>query len=107
MIKPGLNTVLAAKETSRPKTNNIEGLKQKYEELALKLSWIEKLDSVNKPAPLAPELGNYYFLSVFDFTHHDPLYRRPPTKGFREDRVSKSPHPLIFLLNLKCCAVEN
>ena len=49
----------------------------------------------------------FVFLSVFDFTHHDPLYRRPPTKGFGEDLVSKSPHPLIFLLNLKCCAVEN
>ena len=68
-----MNTVLAAKETSRPKTNNIEGLKQKYEELALKLSWIEKLDSVNKPAPLAPELGNYFYLYEYVSTLVTPI----------------------------------
>jgi len=57
LIKPGLNTVLAPKDSQKPKTNNIDGLKQKYEELALKLPWMEKLDSVNKAAPLAPELA--------------------------------------------------
>jgi len=57
LIKPGLNTVLAPKDSDKPKTNNIDGLKQKYDELALKLPWMEKLDSVNKPAPLAPELA--------------------------------------------------
>ena len=55
-MQPGLNTILAPKE-SRPKTNNIDGLKQKYEELHHKLPWIERLDMVNKPAPLAPELA--------------------------------------------------
>ena len=57
LLKPGLNTILAPKESSRPKTNNIDGLKQKFEELHQKLPWIERLDMVNKPAPLAPELG--------------------------------------------------
>jgi len=57
LIQPGLNTVLAPKDSDKPKTNNIDGLKQKYEELALKLPWMEKLDSVNKAAPLAPELA--------------------------------------------------
>ena len=61
MIQPGLNTVLAPKDSDKPKTNNIDGLKQKYEELALKLPWMEKLDSVNKAAPLAPELGKIFF----------------------------------------------
>lgn len=56
LIKPGLNTVLAPKETKQ-KTNNIDGLKQKLAELKQDLPWIEKLDMVNKPAPLAPELG--------------------------------------------------
>jgi len=57
LLKPGLNTILAPKESSRPKTNNIDGLKQKHEELHQKLPWIERLDMVNKPAPLAPELA--------------------------------------------------
>jgi len=56
LIKPGLNTVLAPKETKQ-KTNNIDGLKQKLAELKQDLPWIEKLDMVNKPAPLAPELA--------------------------------------------------
>ena len=59
LLKPGLNTILAPKDSSRPKTNNIEGLKQKYAELHQKLPWIERLDMVNKPAPLAPELGKF------------------------------------------------
>lgn len=57
LIKPGLNTILAPKDSSKPKTNNVEGLKQKLDELQQKLPWIERLDMVNKPAPLAPELG--------------------------------------------------
>ena len=53
----GLNSVLAPKESAKPKTNNIEGLKQKLAEFSQKLPWIERLDMINKPAPLAPELG--------------------------------------------------
>lgn len=62
LLKPGLNTILAPKESSRPKTNNIDGLKQKHEELHQKLPWIERLDMVNKPAPLAPELGKWLWM---------------------------------------------
>lgn len=57
LIKPGLNTILAPKDSTKPKTNNVEGLKQKLEEMQQKLPWIERLDMVNKPAPLAPELA--------------------------------------------------
>ena len=57
LLKPGLNTVLQPKESSKPKTNNIDGLKQKLAELRKDQPWIERLDLANKPAPLAPELG--------------------------------------------------
>ena len=62
LLKPGLNTIVEPKETSRPKTNDVEGLKQKLVELQTNMPWIERLDMVNKPAPLAPELGtpNFY-----------------------------------------------
>ena len=55
LLKPGLNTIVEPKETSRPKTNDVEGLKQKLVELQTNMPWIERLDMVNKPAPLAPE----------------------------------------------------
>jgi len=57
LLKPGLNTVLTQKESSKPKTNNIEGLRQKLAELRQDQPWIERLDMGNKPAPLAPELA--------------------------------------------------
>lgn len=37
--------------------NNVPGLKQKLSELKLDLPWIERLDMINKKAPLAPELA--------------------------------------------------
>ena len=74
MIQPGLNTVLAPKDSDKPKTNNIDGLKQKYEELALKLPWMEKLDSVNKAAPLAPELGKIFF-KIEDKNSSNKIYQ--------------------------------
>ena len=52
-----MNSVLAPKESAKPKTNNIEGLKQKLAEFSQKMPWIERLDMINKPAPLAPVLG--------------------------------------------------
>jgi len=64
LIKPGLNTILAPKDSTKPKTNNVEGLKQKLEEMQQKLPWIERLDMVNKPAPLAPELGTFHCVLV-------------------------------------------
>lgn len=56
LLKPGLNTVLVD-NNKKAKTNNVEGLKQKLAEIKLKLPWIETLDVVSKPAPLAPELA--------------------------------------------------
>nr|CAH7755869.1 unnamed protein product [Callosobruchus chinensis] len=53
-LKPGLNKV---EEAPRHFTNNVIGLKQKFEEIKLKLPWIERLDCVNDQAPLAPELA--------------------------------------------------
>ncbi|RZC31880.1 Ebp2 domain containing protein [Asbolus verrucosus] len=53
-LKPGLNTV---EKAPKQFVNNVAGLKQKLEELKLKLAWIETLDCVNKQAPLAPELA--------------------------------------------------
>jgi len=57
LLKPGLNTVLTPKDSERPKTNNIDGLRQKLAEFRQDQPWIERLDMANKPAPLAPELA--------------------------------------------------
>ncbi|XP_011304102.1 probable rRNA-processing protein EBP2 homolog [Fopius arisanus] len=55
LLKPGLNSIVV---TEKKKTNNnIAQLKRKTEEMKLKLPWIERLDIVNPPAPLAPELA--------------------------------------------------
>lgn len=56
MIQPGLNTVYE-KKAARPRINNTVGLNQKLAELEFKAPWIERLDLVNKLAPLAPELA--------------------------------------------------
>ncbi|WAR23139.1 EBP2-like protein [Mya arenaria] len=50
-LKPGLNV-----EVQAPKQhiNNVSGMKQKLEELEQGLSWIERLDLTNPPAPPPP-----------------------------------------------------
>lgn len=73
-LKPGLNIV---EQAPKKCVNNVvrfkfnhsnsiycfhlfffqQGLKHKYEEIRLNLPWIERLDCVNKEAPLAPELA--------------------------------------------------
>lgn len=53
-LKPGLNIPAKAPKQF---TNNVAGLKQKYEEIHLDLPWLERLDFVNKLAPLAPEMA--------------------------------------------------
>ncbi|XP_057342016.1 probable rRNA-processing protein EBP2 homolog [Microplitis mediator] len=55
LIKPGLNKVIE-KET-RKRNNDPELMKQILKEIKLDLPWIETLDVVNAPAPLAPELA--------------------------------------------------
>jgi len=56
LIKPGLNFM---GEGPQPKVaeNNVAGMKQKIAELQQSVPWIETLDLVNSPAPLAPELA--------------------------------------------------
>jgi len=57
LIKPGLNSVQEVTK-KRPKINNVAGLRQKLDEFRQdKLPWIERLDMVNAPAPIAPELA--------------------------------------------------
>ncbi|XP_063988809.1 probable rRNA-processing protein EBP2 homolog [Diachasmimorpha longicaudata] len=55
LLKPGLNTIIEEEKKSRK--NNVAQLKRKTEEMKLKLPWLERLDIVNPPAPLAPELA--------------------------------------------------
>ncbi|XP_014670918.1 PREDICTED: probable rRNA-processing protein EBP2 isoform X2 [Priapulus caudatus] len=52
-LQAGLNYA-----TPVPKTciNNKDGMKAKLTELKIDLKWVERMDSVNDPAPLAPEL---------------------------------------------------
>jgi len=56
LIKPGLNYMGEAPEKKVVK-NNIPAMKQKLEELKRNVPWIESLDLINSPAPLAPELA--------------------------------------------------
>ncbi|KAB0795369.1 hypothetical protein PPYR_12208 [Photinus pyralis] len=54
LLKPGLNIV---ENAPRKFVNDEASLKQKLLEFQLKLPWIERLDSTNDPAPLAPEMA--------------------------------------------------
>ena len=55
LLKPGLNAVV---ETNNKQFKNCVSLmKQKLSEVKLNLPWVERLDMVNAPAPLAPELA--------------------------------------------------
>ncbi|KAK4876233.1 hypothetical protein RN001_012655 [Aquatica leii] len=54
LLKPGLNVIDDAPKVF---VNDTQGLQDKLSEFKLKLPWIEVLDSINKPAPLAPELA--------------------------------------------------
>lgn len=55
LIKPGINTIHAPLKEAP--TNNIKAMNQKYNQMKLKLPWIERLDCVSALAPLAPELA--------------------------------------------------
>jgi len=61
LLKPGLNRAVSQDQAAKTHTNNIDGLKQKLEELKAPVksfNWIERLDHVVvKSAPLAPELA--------------------------------------------------
>lgn len=52
-LRPGLNVAVEIKKHR----NCVSLMKKKLSEMKLDLPWIEKLDIVNAPAPLAPELA--------------------------------------------------
>ncbi|XP_022918224.1 probable rRNA-processing protein EBP2 homolog [Onthophagus taurus] len=52
VLKPGLNKI----ESKRQFPNDTKGLLQKQKEMSLDLPWLETLDCVNLPAPIAPEM---------------------------------------------------
>ncbi|EDW82990.1 uncharacterized protein Dwil_GK22617 [Drosophila willistoni] len=53
-LKPGLNVEYYGE---RQKVNDIAKLLAKTKEFRLELPWLERLDMINNPAPLAPELA--------------------------------------------------
>ncbi|KAK9501270.1 hypothetical protein O3M35_012012 [Rhynocoris fuscipes] len=55
ILKPGLN--IPVPENQKPKINNVPLLKKRLEEIKLDLDWVERLDIISKPAPIAPELS--------------------------------------------------
>ncbi|PSN52707.1 putative rRNA-processing protein EBP2 [Blattella germanica] len=55
LLKPGLNVEVVKNE--RQYQNKVPELKRKLSDIQLKHDWIERLDLVNAPAPLAPELA--------------------------------------------------
>ncbi|KAM0733671.1 putative rRNA-processing protein EBP2-like protein [Formica fusca] len=54
LLKPGLNVAVENKKQFK---NCVSLMKQKLSEIKLNLPWVERLDMVNAPAPLAPELA--------------------------------------------------
>jgi len=56
LLKPGLNIVGEAPSRKEFK-NNVTALNQKLSELKKSLPWVERLDMINAPAPIAPELA--------------------------------------------------
>ncbi|GAB0092363.1 Probable rRNA-processing protein EBP2 homolog [Sergentomyia squamirostris] len=54
LIKPGLNIELPAK---KPLANNLSRLNAKCAEIRLNLDFVERLDMINEPAAMAPELA--------------------------------------------------
>merc|ERR1712012_1372227 len=54
LLKPGLNYEAGEKKEVK---NNFPAMRQKLAEMQTKLNWVERLDLVNGPAPLAPELA--------------------------------------------------
>ncbi|KOC71234.1 putative rRNA-processing protein EBP2 like protein [Habropoda laboriosa] len=55
LLKPGLNVVL--EENKKVYKNYVSLMKEKLDAIKLNLPWVERLDMVTAPAPLAPELA--------------------------------------------------
>jgi len=56
LLKPGMNLIGEA-PTKKEFKNNIPLINQKTEEIHKDLPWVERLDMINAPAPIAPELA--------------------------------------------------
>ncbi|XP_024082371.1 probable rRNA-processing protein EBP2 homolog, partial [Cimex lectularius] len=66
VLKPGLNIPVSDKKSY---VNNVEELKKRLTELYTDLPWVERLDVISKPAPLAPELS----VQLEDSEKGDPI----------------------------------
>lgn len=77
-LKPGL-TIVAEQTEKKEKVykNNVAGLKQKLSELKQNLPWIERLDLINAPAAMAPEMA------VEIEEHGQTREKRMKNSGFR------------------------
>ena len=58
-LKPGLNAIVGFKKVEKHVNDRI-GLKEKLDQLRLDLDWIERLDSVNNPAEVTPEVRQMF-----------------------------------------------
>jgi len=75
LIKPGLNVVGEVRE-KRVLKNNVPAMRQKLEEIKNNLNWIERLDLINGPAPLAPELA-----------YKEDLHNKERSKQLTQDKA--------------------
>lgn len=58
-LKPGLNALVPFRRTEEH-VNDKNGLKEKLDQLRLNLDWIERLDMVNIPAEVTPEVKQMF-----------------------------------------------
>jgi len=78
LLKPGLNIIGDGPEKKETK-NNVSAMKQKLAELKKDVPWIERLDMVNIPAPLAPELA-----------YKEDLHGKEREKKLKQDKAGFS-----------------
>lgn len=57
-LKPGLHAIVPF--VRKDVINNINGMKQKLEDLTLNLDWLERLDLINAPLPLSQKESTVY-----------------------------------------------
>ena len=58
-LKPGLNALVPFRRTEEH-VNDKNGLKEKLDQMKLNLDWIERLDMVNTPAEVTPEVRQMF-----------------------------------------------
>nr|ACO10230.1 Probable rRNA-processing protein EBP2 homolog [Caligus rogercresseyi] len=102
LLKPGLNTVVNAKK--RILTNNVSGLQAKLGELEKSLPWIERLDMLNKPAPLAPELANE---ELSHKTQREKVLKLAKRKNIEDDPIHNDfKREMIFYRQAQAAVLE-